>query len=100
MNDLIDEERAEYIIIQKDVNNFIRLINSKYPIYINIVLDDLIRRHIYKEVVYHVIILFDINGYQTKQIFVSEKIDDHLDFNYLYEEICLFIDTKIDEIGI
>lgn len=97
---LVDEEKAEYLIIQKDVNNFIRLINSKYPLYINLVLDDLIRKHIYNDIVYHVIILFDIKGYQIKQIFVSDIIEDHLDFNYLYEEICLFIDKKINEIGI
>ncbi len=101
MEDLLDEERAEYLIIQKDVDNFIKLISRKYPIYITCVLDDLRRLHVYDDIIYHVIVLFDIKGYQTKQIFVTDRIDyDHVDFNYLYEEICLFIDEKLNDIGI
>lgn len=100
MDELLDEEKAEYLIIQKDITNFIRLINNKYPIYITCVLDDLRRLHVYDDIIYHVIVLFDIKGYQTKEIFVTDKIDDHIDFNYLYEHICLYIDEKLNYIRI
>ena len=81
------------------VDKFIKLINSEYPIYINLILVSLEEKHCYKDNYYQIEILIEINDYRRIEYF-DVYFDQFIDFNSIYEQTHLIIGEMLEQIGI
>lgn len=81
------------------VDKFIKLINSEYPIYINLILVSLEEKHCYKDNYYQIELLIEIKDYRRIECF-DVHYDQFIDFNSIYEQTHLIIGEMIEQIGI
>lgn len=93
------------------VDKFIKLINSEYPIYINLILVSLEEKHSYKDNYYQIENLIEINNYYQIEILIEINnyrrieyfdvyFDQFIDFNSIYEQTHLIIGEMMEQIGI
>ena len=81
------------------VDKFIKLINSEYPIDMNLLLVSLEEKHCYKDKYYQIEILIEIKDYRRIEYF-DVHFDQFIDFNSIYEQTHVIIGEMIEQIGI
>ncbi len=81
------------------VDKFIKLINSEYPIDINLILVSLEEKHCYKDDYYQVEILIEMKDYRRIEMF-DVHFDQFIDFNSIYEQTHLCIGEMMEQIGL
>ena len=81
------------------VDKFIHLINSEYPIYINLILVSVEEKHCYKDNYYQIKVLIEIKDYPRIEYF-DVHFDQFIDFNSIYEQTHLIVGEMVEQIGI